>query len=191
MQYTSDADIAKQVIYVPEMFGFLIDRYEKKMYTYVRRITNVDGDVAHDVVQDVFIKAYENIASYDEQYPFNSWIYKICHNTAINTWKKDKRNSSEHSLELDEKLLHELQGQLPDAMYLADQDILSHDFNRILSLLKPRYREVLILRFYEDLSYDEIGEVLMLPPGTVATQISRAKKQFAQLLVTHTKHDRH
>jgi len=182
MQHTSDADIAKQVTAVPEMFGFLIDRYESKMFAYVRRITHVSEDDAQGIVQDVFIKAYENIASYNPEMSFNAWIYRICHNTCINVWKKDKRNSTEHSLEVDEKLLAELQSDIESPLQFAELAEMSDMFESALGQLSEKHRSILLLRFYEEMSYEEIADILQIPPGTVATNINRAKKKLQTLL---------
>ena len=183
-EYTTDEQIAAQVLRVPEMFGFLIDRYEKKLDRYILRKTSLDYDLRQDILQEVFLKSYQNIASFDPKLSFNSWIYRICHNTIINDWKKNKRYRE--GVSFDSEASDYLLNLFSEESTVHEVDV-QYDSKRLgaaLDSLKGKYRDIVILRYAEELSYDEIADVLKLPPGTVATNLSRAKKKLRTLLDT-------
>jgi RNA polymerase sigma-70 factor (ECF subfamily) len=175
----SDEMIAKQVCQGDkELFGELIDRYEPKITRYVRKFTlNVD-DVS-DIVQTVFIKGYTNLQSFDTTRSFNSWIYRIAHNESVNHLKK-KGNEKVSFIDFDAFFPH------PFAKETADKEALSREERQLLdtslTTISPKYREVLILYFYEELSYQEIAEILHIPIATVGVRIRRGKEALKESL---------
>ncbi len=182
---TTDEQIAAQVQVIPEMFGFLIDRYEEKLDRYIQRQTNLSQDLRNDILQDVFVKSYQNIASFDPNMSFNSWIYRICHNTIINDWKKNKRYRTGISFDLETNTFLQNIAAEESADVFAQGNHLQKQIQEALENISEKYRTILILRYFEELSYDEISDVLRIPSGTVATNLSRAKKALEkQLLVT-------
>ena len=87
----ADNDIVEMVIKDPNSYKYIIERYEKKLLGYIRRILFVSKEDAEDILQDVFIKAYKNINSYDSKYSFSSWIYRIAHNESVSFLRKKKK----------------------------------------------------------------------------------------------------
>src|SRR5437868_12064829 len=83
-----------------EDFGVLVDRYQEKLLRYARKFL-LDRDDAKDVVQDVFIKAYENIQSFDTSRRFSPWIYRIAHNEFVNALKKKKASRTIFTFDVD------------------------------------------------------------------------------------------
>ncbi len=158
----------------------IVEKYEKKLLRYILRITSVDREDAENILQEVFIKAYTNIHGYNTKYPFSSWIYRIAHNHAIDYFRKNK-DKQLISLEWDDEqywwLLEILDSgeNIEDSMH---QKELRKKTKNILETLDIKYREILILKFLEEKSYDEISDILQIPSWTVATLISRWKKQF-------------
>ena len=186
----SDEQIMQQLPEQPELYGLLIDRYTDKLSRYVRRISAVRGDEQEDILQEVFVKGYEKSASFDTSLSFNSWIYRICHNEAINYWKKNRRYNEGISFDVDEKGF--LENALADNS-LVEEIMKGADAQLVqdaLANIKDKYRSILVLRFFEEQDYREISDVLKIPPGTVATNIHRAKKALAKqiaLLETNKK----
>lgn len=156
-----------------ELFGILIDRYEPKLRRYGWRFLNTKEDI-EDIVQNVFIKAFRNIQSYNSKKDFSPWIYRIAHNEFVNRIKKKGRSP--------------LRFFDPDTIFphLLSQDEKSTDkFNKkelasaleqCLDDLKPKYREPTVLYYFEGLSYEEIAKVMKIPTATVGTRLRRAKK---------------
>jgi len=178
----SDEDIVLLVIQGDkDIFGELVDRYEAKLTRYVKRFTQQPDDVL-DLMQVVFIKAYTNLQSFDTTRSFNSWIYRIAHNESVTHLKK-KGNQKVSFIDFDTFLPH------PFARETADDKALSQELKDILetslATITPKYREVLVLYYYEELSYQEIADVLHIPIATVGVRIKRGKESLQKALVTN------
>src|SRR3989339_109543 len=167
-------------------FYCLMRRYEEKLSNYVRRFTYlVDDDVA-DVVQESFINAYQHLNDCDCDLKFSSWLYRIVHNQAINFMKKNKQ-SVKIDLENDDEFVDWLVADTN-----IEKETITKHFNdyvqMVLQKLKPEYKEVLVLKFFEDKDYSEISDILQKPMGTVATLLSRAKIQFKEIYEKENKY---
>jgi RNA polymerase sigma-70 factor, ECF subfamily len=158
-----------------ELYSEIIRRFEAKLARYLRRFI-VDSDETQDVLQEVFIKTFRNLYGFDLKRKFSSWIYRIAHNEALNHLKKNGRTISLSEQEykiVDEKL---------DLKKEMETEADHTQINNTLDKLKEKYREPLILYFFEDKSYEEIGDILHLPTSTVGTLIARGKKQLRKKL---------
>jgi RNA polymerase sigma-70 factor (ECF subfamily) len=166
-----------------EDFADLMDRYEKALIVYIKRISSADQDDAEDILQDVFIKTYRYLNSFDQDLKFSSWIYRIAHNEAI-SWHRKNKNiqtlSSEDSAAVFEKLASDL-----NLKERIDQKLTSEKIRQLVDKLDDKYRNVLILKFLEDKDYTEISDILKIPGGTVATLINRAKKKLKIIFKDH------
>lgn len=155
-----------------EAFGVLMDRYQAKLLRYGRRFLAQDDHIV-DVVQDVFIKAYENIQSFDATRKFSPWIYRIAHNAFVNEIRRKKREPLLY-LDLDAILAHPSYEFDP----AADEERAQMQtlMNKGLDALAPAYKEVIILYYIEELSYQEISDILQVPVGTVGVRLRRARQ---------------
>jgi len=178
---SSDEELLKLTLKNQDLFLYLIRRYEKKLLFYILRITSVRPEEAEDMLQEVFIKAYLNLNNFDPTLRFSSWIYRIAHNEVISQYRR--RQARPQTVELDiqngnwEHLATDLNLEKQ-----TDQAILKNKVQEMLAGLDIKYREVLILKFLEDKSYQEISDILKKPLGTVASLINRAKEQLRQKL---------
>lgn len=157
-----------------DAYGELMERYESKLQRYV--VYLIHGEVAaRDVVQETFIKAYQNLRGFDPKYKFSSWIYRIAHNEAMNAVKKTKYQSSD-DIE-----------SLPDESYdarideIVDVEFLKKGVRDCVYHLEPKYREVVQLVYFEHMKYDEVSDVLHIPVSTVGVWLSRAKAKLRQI----------
>ncbi len=157
-----------------ELFGELIDRYEPKLTRYVRRFTQQTEDVS-DIMQIVFIKAYTNLQSFDSNRSFNSWIYRIAHNESVNHLKK-RGNEKVSFIDFDTFFPHPFAQEEADKLSLSRED--KEQLENSLSKISPKYREVLVLYYYDELSYQEIADVLHIPIATVGVRIKRGKESL-------------
>lgn len=184
----SDEEIVKKVASGDkEFFAEIINRYEPKLARYSKKFL-FGYDESADGLQEVFIKTYINIKSFDTNKKFSSWIYRIAHNEFINIIKKNKTepisvfdldtiipfainrlDSSESESVIKEKI--EL-----ESMYKS--------IEKNIKSLPVKYREPLILYIYEEKSYEEISEILQMPTSTVGVRINRAKSLLKQLSKT-------
>ncbi len=161
-----------------EIFGELIERYEAKLTRYVMRFTQQTEDVS-DIIQVVFIKAYTNLQSFDRTRSFNSWIYRIAHNESVNHLKK-RGGEKVAFIDFDTFFPHPFAKEESDSLSLSREDKEQLDIS--LSEISPKYREVLVLYYYDELSYQEIADVLHIPIATVGVRIKRGKESLQKVL---------
>ncbi len=174
----ADDDIAEMVIKDPNSYKYIIERYEKKLLGYIRRILFVSKEDAEDILQDVFIKAYKNINSYDSKYSFSSWIYRIAHNESVSFLRKKKK-----IIECNQD--DEIFDRISSDEDIEDdflKDLKKKEVRELLTKLNPKYREVLVLRYFEDMEYNQISDILHTSMGNVSSLISRGKKEFKMLV---------
>jgi RNA polymerase sigma-70 factor (ECF subfamily) len=141
------------------------------------------NDECDDILQDVFIKCFTNIKSFDIKQRFSPWIYRIAHNETINKLRK-KRGIPFSQLDTPE---YDFGGNLPSTLDTHKEVSEGYDHvqvRKIIAQLPSAHREVLVLYFYDELSYAEISDVLRIPISSVGVKISRAK----ELLAKHLKH---
>lgn len=155
-----------------EAFGVLMSRYQPKLLRYGRRFLSENAPI-EDVVQEVFIKTYQNIQSFDASRPFSPWIYRIAHNLFANTLRHNSR-SPFITVDLDAFSAHVAYEIDPAGEEEREQTKTLID--RGLDALVPIYREIIILYYLEQLSYQEIADVLHVPLGTVGIRLSRARE---------------
>jgi RNA polymerase sigma-70 factor (ECF subfamily) len=183
IQKLTDAKIVELVKADLEQYRHIINRYEEKLLRYIRRILYINKEDAEDILQDVFLKAYKNINSYDSKYKFSSWIYRIAHNEAVSFLRRKKR-------EIDTVEDSEIFDTLPSNIDIEDdflKNLKGSEVREILDKLDRKYREVLVLRYFEEMEYNEISDTLHISSGTVASLISRGKKKFKMLVQRYGK----
>ncbi len=177
----TDQEIVAYVKENKECYRILIERYEDKLRRYVRRISGVSSESVEDIVQELFMKVYINLNSYDPDKSFSSWIYRIAHNETINYWRKNKRKSEMVvSLESDSAL-----GNISDGRDVREEVYGKINGGVVLSALEDldeKYRNAVTMKYAEEASYREISEKLDIPIGTVGTLISRGKKMLREHL---------
>ena len=162
-------------------FRLLVERYEPKMARYAKRFF-FHGDDAQDLVQDIFIKAYVNIRSFDAGRRFSPWIYRIAHNEFVNAVKK-KQKERENVLRFDLDVLfpHLVAKETADGE-MARQEVLGM-LTTSLDKLDAKYREPLVLYYFEEMDYKAIAEILRIPVSTVGVRLQRGKIMLQKLFI--------
>ncbi len=159
------------------VFGDIVDRYTAKLERYGRKFLR-DPENITDLLQDIFIKVYENIQSFDATQKFSPWIYRIAHNAFVNELRKHSR-SPIINFDFDTLLSYQVSGgESPVKDRETEEEKLM--VSQGLEMLPPKYREVIVLHFLEEMSYKEIADVLHIPIGTVGIRLARAKKMMHQ-----------
>ncbi len=159
-----------------EKYAEIVHRYETKLSHYLRKFIP-DDDQRQDVLQEVFIKAYRYLFWFDVKKRFSPWIYRIAHNEAINYIKRYKKKT----ISLEPEELHIMDDSI-DHPKQIDNNILKDQLEKALGHLKDKYREVLILYYFEEKSYEEISDILQCPKNSVGVMIKRAKEQLKKSL---------
>lgn len=158
----------------------LMRRYEAKLLNYILKISNISREDAEDILQEVFVKAYQNLNDFDLNFKFSNWIYSIAHNATISAFRKKRVRPQTISWE-DEDLNNILKYTL-DIEDTSLQKLSYKQIVKIINQLPLKYKDVLILKFVEGKNYREISDILHKPMGTIATLINRAKKSLKQEL---------
>ncbi|MCB9819274.1 sigma-70 family RNA polymerase sigma factor [Candidatus Nomurabacteria bacterium] len=163
-------------------FGNLVERYEARLDRYITRLGVRDPDDRADVLQEIFIKVYRNLNSFDQSLSFSAWIYRIAHNEAISWYRKLQSRPEGYLVSEGDDIVKLIAADTESPETIFDQTVSNELLLRALEQLDDKYREVLILRYFEHLEYEDISDVLQVPTGTVGTLVHRAKKQLKQKL---------
>ncbi|MDO8469987.1 MAG: RNA polymerase sigma factor [bacterium] len=154
-----------------ERFGELVERYEAKLRRYIRRFVS-DGEDSRDLLQDVFMKAYTNLRGFDTDRRFSPWIYRIAHNEVVNFLKR-KRPEPFSLFDMDTLFPHLAAAETAEGP--AARTEMRQLIDRSLDQLSVKYREPLILFYFDELDYQAIADVLEIPVATVGVRLRRGR----------------
>ncbi|MTG99033.1 MULTISPECIES: RNA polymerase sigma factor [Myroides] len=163
-------------------FTFLLNHYWSEVYLFMVKRINNETD-AEDVTIETFSKAFSNISSYKDTYAFNTWLITIAKNVHIDLIRKRKNLSF---LDMNDENNSTYNNIVDDSNNIEDDIIQEQNlkiFKSYIKLLKPHYQEVIELRYFQELSYNEIAEILDEPLNNVKVKIMRAKKLLAEIIV--------
>ncbi len=177
----SDEDIAKQVQEGDiEAFRVLVERYEPKMTRYAKRFF-FEGDDGKDLVQEVFIKAYVNIKSFDASRRFSPWVYRIAHNEFVNGIKKRQKDRENISIfDFDVLFPHLAAKDTTDESMSRDE--MKKMLDASLNTIGQKYKEPLVLYYFEDMDYREIADILHIPVSTVGVRLQRGRAMLKKVV---------
>jgi len=166
-----------------DAFNHIAERYKDKLTNFLYRFT-YDIDAAQDLAQDTLLKVYINKDSYKEIAKFSTWIYTIASNLAKTELRKIKRRKtytiSDLSTDDREFVLHR-----SDAESFEDEEdtlVSGKILQKCLNILDDEFKNIIILRDIQELSYDEISKILKIPLGTVKSRINRGRFKLKDLL---------
>ena len=172
----TDQELVKLALADKDSFLFLLQKYEAALLRYIIRISGVNREDAQDILQEVFIKIYQNLNDYNPKLKFSSWAYRITRNQTISELRKKKARPLDYYEPTD---LNKFASEF-NLINELDNQYLNKDIQIVLNKLKPKYKEVMILRFLEDKNYEEISDILKKPMGTVSALINRARDMFKE-----------
>jgi len=169
-----------------ERFELLVARYEKRLVNYLNRMVR-NLDEAHDLTQEVFIRVYQALDRYDSQYRFSTWLFRVAQNAAIDVIRKRRIQLVPLTRRADEGSEATVDLDLPDAQPSALATLEGRELDAAIrtaiDALPWEYRELILLRHYGELAYEEIAEVKAMPLGTVKNKLFRARQMLKQQLL--------
>jgi len=172
---TKDEDLVKDILSgKKELFYHLVKRYEVKLKRYILTITNRQNEV-EDILQNVFLKAYTNLPTFDKKLKFSSWIYRIAHNESVNVIGSSfiqKFVSMPDWFDI---------GKKDDIEEKIDDEQMKEKLKNCVEQLDIKYKEPLILFYYEEKTYGEISDILRIPIRNVGVLIHRGKVQVKKI----------
>jgi len=180
-----DAELVKRILAGDgDLFGVLVERYKTRLFRFIQRFTS-DPEDARDVTQEVFLKVYGALDSFDPRYKFSTWLFRIAGNAAIDHLRRRKIRQLPLELPLDEEggeRRMDPRDHRPDPYDDLSRRRLRAALDDAIERLPDDYRELISLRHYGEMPYEEIAELKRMPLGTVKNKLFRARKALRDLL---------
>jgi len=159
-----------------EAFSFLVEKYEASIKRYARKFTQ-NPETINDITQTVFLKAFSHINSFNAKLKFSSWLYRIAHNELVNFLKK-KKELPLFDFDIFWPRLNPGKKELENE---TEKTMMRETFEKCLSKIPAKYKEVINFYYLEDLSYEEISEILQTPISTIGVRLKRGKTILKKL----------
>jgi RNA polymerase sigma-70 factor (ECF subfamily) len=182
----TDAELVERALAgFEDGFRTLVTRHQRSVYNLLARMLR-NPALAEDLAQETFLKAYSHLRTFDPRYKFSNWILRIAHNAAIDALRR--RGPQEVPIDapptaelgrLDERLVDP---DSDEAVRRIERQELSRILDAALDRLRPEYRQVVVLRYQEGLSHEEISGITGHPVGTVKSNLHRARAEMAAFL---------
>lgn len=163
-------------------YTFLLDSYWSEVYGFMLKRTENETD-AEDITIETFSKAFDKISNYNPDYQFNTWLIAIAKNVHIDMLRKKKSSIFIEISENDTRQAYNVADTTPSA---EDEIITEQNLSRLLQFikeLKPHYQEVIQLRYFQEMSYQDIAEQLNEPLSNIKVKLLRAKKLLADIIL--------
>ncbi len=162
-------------------FNFLLDTFWNDVYGFQLKRTENEND-AEDITIQTFSKAFDKIASYNEDFEFRTWLITISKNIHIDLLRKRKSSISNNTTKRDDDEFYDIidESPSPEDDLITEQNLAK--LLRDIKKLKPHYQEIINLRYFQELSYQEISEQLNEPMNNVKVKLLRAKKLLAEII---------
>jgi len=145
----TDEELVELTLKDQDFLFCLTKRYETKLFSYILRISNVSKEEAEDILQEVFIKVYYNLNSFDKELKFSSWIYRITHNQVISNFRKIKARAETVTFDLKDEIIKNIASEF-DIKEELDYKIFREKIERLLNNINKKYKEVLVLYLLEE-----------------------------------------
>ena len=158
-----------------EQYSYFVERYHRGLIQYVYNFVR-DGDMAEDIAQEAFIQAYKKLHQYDGRFAFSTWLYKIAGNLAKRSLAKSRHTTSITDYEAF------IPDTRPSAEDLVDGVIGRAHVRKAVDQLPKDQRRAIMMYYWDELSYEEIAEIMEKPIGTIRTWLHRAKEQLRKEL---------
>ncbi len=153
-------------------FRALVERYEKPVYNLAYRMSG-DRDDAQDITQSAFVKAFENLSTFDPHRKFFSWLYRIAMNEALNFQRARKENVAP---------TEDLESDAPRHDRLLEDAEARKRLEQAVAALEPDLRSVVILHYFSDCSYGDVSDILGVPERTIKSRLYVAREKLRRLL---------
>lgn len=156
-----------------QAYAHLINKYKNPLYATILRMTKNPHD-AQDLVQEAFIKVYEQLGKYDETGSFASWMYRVAINHCMDEFRKKRYQMKQ--VEIEEGSM--ISGDTPELIFFKNEE--SRQLERLVATLPEDERIIILLRYVNELSYQEISELMETSLTTVRNKLHRAKKKMRE-----------
>lgn len=163
-------------------FSLLVEYFQKKLLIYIYRLSNISEEESEEILQETFLHAWRYINDYDTSFSFSSWIYRIAHQKTISYHRKEVSRGKEHKIMWDDTICSNIASDL-DIEKEFIQNELNEKLKKAIYSLPENQKNIIILKYLEEKSYEEISDILKIPIGTAGSLASRGKKNLKKLLL--------
>ena len=158
-------------------YNELVKRYKDRLFNFVLRYFN-NAEQAEDVVQDTLIKLYTHASYYKNIAKFSTWIFTIAKNNALTELRKNKRKKTDSLWTEDGKVI-DINSKEESLESKVQNEIAIDQLNKFLDEIPENFRMAVVLRDFQELSYEEISKILEIPIGTIKSRINRGRIQLS------------
>ena len=181
-----DSGLVKQILESGNRAAYsqLMDEYFEKVYSRMLKMTSQPGD-AEDLTMEAFNKAFSKLEQYTPDFAFSTWLYRIAKNNCIDHLRRNKKDNDSMVNQQDAGVgitAHELANQLPSPEQLMITQQETHLLREIVDTLHPKYKDIIKLHYFKELSCEEIAHQLDLPEGTVKVRLFRARELLYNIM---------
>lgn len=169
-----------------EAFGILVRRYQRRLTAFLSQLVG-DLELARELSQEAFIRAWSALARFDPRYRFSTWLFRIAHNLGIDQLRRRRlRTVSLHRTDSDgDEVEMVVADHEKDPLGHLENTALASELRDVIDGLRPEYRELVLLRHFGGLSYQEIADFKDMPLGTVKNKLFRAHSVLRKALAVH------
>lgn len=181
-----DIRLVKQILESGNRAAYtqLMDFYFDKVYSRMLKMTGQPGD-AEDLAMEAFNKAFSKLDTYTSDFAFSTWLYRIAKNNCIDFLRRNKKDNDSKVNQFDAEIgiaAHELANQLPSPEQLLINQQETRLLREIVDTLIPKYKDIIKLHYFSELSCEEIARQLDLPEGTVKVRLFRARELLYNIM---------
>jgi RNA polymerase sigma factor (sigma-70 family) len=165
-------------------YSQLMDEYFEKVYSRMLKMTSLPGD-AEDLTMEAFNKAFSKLDQYTPDFAFSTWLYRIAKNNCIDYLRRNKKDNDNMVNQMEAGVgivAHELANQLPSPEQLMINRQETALLREIVESLHPKYKDIIKLHYFSELSCEEIAQKLDLPEGTVKVRLFRARELLYNIM---------
>ncbi len=174
----SDAMLIAQILRNDQKaFRTLMQRYLPAVYNYLYRMTQ-NHEISEEMAQEAFVKAYDHLQSFDTSRPFKPWIMRIASNAALSAIRKQARTTSLDAMTEDGNYNEANHQTTEDVVVSLERKLSNDEMMKALSRLDEKYCKALLLRYQQDLKYEDVAEALDVPLNTARTWIKRGLEKL-------------
>lgn len=186
----TEEDILKQIRRAKDgkqsAFNFLLDHFWNLVYGFQLKRVNNEHD-AEDITIETFSKGFDRIETFDENYAFGTWLVSISKNIQIDKTRKKNASIYAQTTDASAEIVKKIPDQSPsqEDKLITEQNL--NELLRYIKQLKPHYQEIINLRYFQEMSYNEISDQLEEPLSNVKVRLLRAKKLLAEIITENRK----
>jgi len=185
---TPDEELVARVLAGDQgSFGTLVERYQDRLVSFLYRMLR-DLDTAHDLSQEVFLRVYQALDRFDPQFKFSTWTFRVAHNLGVDELRRRKVRwvpLQRQDAEDDTPWERELPSFDPSPYHDLRNEQRGTAIQQAIDALPGDYRELIVMRHYAELSYEEIAQLKRMPLGTVKNKLFRGRQMLKEKLAAY------